>query len=371
MVYFGRRDPLLAISEIAVPFAAHLFPAGTFCCARMVRGLSLCGISYVRNLGGLEIMMKTCCDLYSPFVAQIRGKSSRSYWRTATSLILAAKRELSVPYKSQLAPTGKLDRGDYDVLMLTRSKKSAFMSERVVFPGGVLDEEDFHENWKDIFEKCTSKEFGELESAFTIPGIRPPVILSHCEGCLSPDIAFRIGAIRETFEETGILLVKSKSELAPGGVFLDKMSNLVVKPQDILKSAELKSWRETAFVSILQSFKNFARNLRLCQMCGPWKNGPTGWHLLCRQRRNLQPNLTGLMQCFISVVWMGLHWPVLTSEKCLHPRWAFSHPPPPHRASVVGIFETPKKPQKWPGPRIKLWRRTCCRETNVRRQLYT
>ena len=58
------------------------------------------------------------------------------------------------------------------------------------------------------------KEFGfsesELRNFSQITGPRPPLFKSYETVALNPDVAFRICAIREAFEECGLMLFKSK-----------------------------------------------------------------------------------------------------------------------------------------------------------------
>ncbi|XP_041059599.1 nucleoside diphosphate-linked moiety X motif 19-like [Carcharodon carcharias] len=104
---------------------------------------------------------------------------------------------------------------DYTVLMLQRSAKSSFMPHAQVFPGGTISPSDFSNEWIQMFQpfcKPPNFELGTVRQTAK----RPP-ILAMDRGRLGSEIpgevAFRICAIRETFEESGILLVKPK---APG-----------------------------------------------------------------------------------------------------------------------------------------------------------
>lgn len=114
-------------------------------------------------------------------------------WRDAATLILVAR--------------SGAKRNGYKILMLKRSAKSKFMPNAYVFPGGVTSvATDFTEEWNDIFKRNNySNKFSRLlntskpqPSAYT-SNISPEII--------PPELAFRICAIRETFEESGILLL--------------------------------------------------------------------------------------------------------------------------------------------------------------------
>lgn len=81
--------------------------------------------------------------------------------------------------------------GGFEVLMVRRDRKSKFVPDAYVFPGGILDEEDS----SDRLERLCA-------------GLTPSRALGILEACPSRSIALGswIAAIRETFEEVGILL---------------------------------------------------------------------------------------------------------------------------------------------------------------------
>ena len=190
----------------------------------------------------------------------------QAYWRDATSVILTAKRESrlvqagseclkersslqgGVQIRGSFAQEARFS-SDYDVLMLTRSRKSAFLSDTVVFPGGVVDDADFSITWKHIFENTTAKPFCEVQEELQISGERPPLFhidRSGLGGNIIPvGIAFRIAAIRELFEESGILLVISKAELSIQNLAVDRMK--LAKVHILPASVGLGSWRERVY----------------------------------------------------------------------------------------------------------------------------
>lgn len=81
--------------------------------------------------------------------------------------------------------------GGFEVLMVRRDRKSKFVPDAYVFPGGILDEGDGSEHLEKL---CT--------------GLTASRALGILEACPSREIALGswVAAIRETFEEVGILL---------------------------------------------------------------------------------------------------------------------------------------------------------------------
>jgi 8-oxo-dGTP pyrophosphatase MutT (NUDIX family) len=83
------------------------------------------------------------------------------------------------------------DKRGFEVLMVLRHPKSAFVPNSYVFPGGIFEEDDYT---KDIEELCTGMDHEKARSLL--------------EGLSSPEIALGawVAGIRETFEEVGVLL---------------------------------------------------------------------------------------------------------------------------------------------------------------------
>ncbi|XP_059051118.1 acyl-coenzyme A diphosphatase NUDT19-like [Achroia grisella] len=111
-------------------------------------------------------------------------------WRNASSLIVLNKRY------------GDLTRApvNYDILLQTRPSTGAFPNG-VVFPGGVTEPADDSEQWLKLFKSFgySDEDFATFYSTGTPTTLfQPNPILRH--------IALRITAIRETFEEVGLLL---------------------------------------------------------------------------------------------------------------------------------------------------------------------
>jgi len=124
-------------------------------------------------------------------------------WRDAASLILTAR--------TKQKPTNMLNGDwsnifDYQVLMLKRSSKSKFMPNAYVFPGGVISKSDLSKDWVDFFH-VNGVHASDLELLAVGSDDRP--LLMTADSPAEPvkrDIAFRLTALRETFEESGVLL---------------------------------------------------------------------------------------------------------------------------------------------------------------------
>nr|XP_033796864.1 nucleoside diphosphate-linked moiety X motif 19 [Geotrypetes seraphini]XP_033796865.1 nucleoside diphosphate-linked moiety X motif 19 [Geotrypetes seraphini]XP_033796866.1 nucleoside diphosphate-linked moiety X motif 19 [Geotrypetes seraphini] len=142
------------------------------------------------------------------------------HWREAASLIITGGlRDTNAVLKhNHVSSLKKPSRQtwlpktafDYEVLLLQRSTASSFMPDTYVFPGGLVDDSDFCSDWMDVFKLHKHKPNFGLSSVKQNPSSRPPVFLTDRTKFGSPvsgDVAFRICAIRETFEESGILLV--------------------------------------------------------------------------------------------------------------------------------------------------------------------
>lgn len=78
------------------------------------------------------------------------------------------------------------------------------MPNAYVFPGGVMDPSDFSEDWLDVFKKCGYNP-SDLLKEFRNEGPQPEIYTNKSYPII-PEVGFRIGAIREAFEECGLLL---------------------------------------------------------------------------------------------------------------------------------------------------------------------
>lgn len=139
------------------------------------------------------------------------GKS----WRDAATLIVLTKRS-----KQSLSRGGV----NYEILLQTRTGRGAFPNS-VVFPGGVTEDADEDDRWLQLFSL-----FGytntDLESLHHANGPITPILQKNP---IRRHISLRITAIRETFEELGILLCSQQHKKQKDGLRADFISNIDVK----------------------------------------------------------------------------------------------------------------------------------------------
>ncbi|XP_007669712.2 nucleoside diphosphate-linked moiety X motif 19 isoform X1 [Ornithorhynchus anatinus] len=132
-------------------------------------------------------------------------KSSLQQWRRAATLMVASR---GGPGGPPPPPTGPAAAQDYQVLLLKRSEHSHFMPGASVFPGGVLEEADLTPEWLDLLRPHRGPPLSRL-------GRARPQQDRPAASALPNEVAFRICAIRETFEECGILLLRPAGD-SPG-----------------------------------------------------------------------------------------------------------------------------------------------------------
>ncbi|XP_061188423.1 acyl-coenzyme A diphosphatase NUDT19-like [Saccostrea echinata] len=139
------------------------------------------------------------------------------HWREAATLLLVSKSSKIVPNLvngggMQLqGVTSELSEYNYKILMLKRSSKSKFMPDVYVFPGGIAEDADFSTEWLDLYKKFGVSESQELLKSLTVSGEGPPMFSRRRNPeyeQIPSELAFRICAIRETFEESGVLIAR-------------------------------------------------------------------------------------------------------------------------------------------------------------------
>ena len=103
-----------------------------------------------------------------------------------------------------------------------------FQPNAYVFPGGAIAPCDFSNDWKSLLNHQNEKKFQKT--------LRPFLYTENDGKGLLPEIAFRLCALRETFEESGILLARDS----------DGQSNVLSDPSLHIggKYDTLKNWRD-------------------------------------------------------------------------------------------------------------------------------
>ncbi|ALC39499.1 CG10195 [Drosophila busckii] len=135
-------------------------------------------------------------------------------WRTSASLILVS------------AVAGE----DYQLLMLKRSDVTSMAMNHAVFPGGMLDTQgDENVAWLDYLEQFGVPQEA-LRSLVLINDQRPSILAPQGTGCYdrffkrstiwAREITLRLTAVRECFEEVGILLCRNREQLKELGAIV-------------------------------------------------------------------------------------------------------------------------------------------------------
>lgn len=210
-------------------------------------------------------------------------------WKEAASLIIVANTPSSPDsqWTSTSSSPSSSSSESYRLLMTKRSAKSSFLASAFVFPGGHLEASDFSPRWWQVFRAAGFCQQDVNDVVQRIRGTRPPITtdcLTRAEvvASLSPsssspddsvlpaDIGLRICAIRETFEETGVLLVERLTHDTHDG---SKVT---------LDTLETDKWRE----------KVRGRSENFIDFCLEMKYAPNIWEL--REWWNwLTPNALG------------------------------------------------------------------------------
>jgi len=131
-----------------------------------------------------------------------------TFWREASTLIFALRPCLAVG--STKLSSGLSRATDYKILMLKRSAQSHFMPSKLVFPGGVVQDVDHSGDWNALFDKVLGRPLLEMIHRPSGSDFSNTLVSSWS---LPPYVAYRICAIRETFEESGLLLATNRDLL--------------------------------------------------------------------------------------------------------------------------------------------------------------
>lgn len=185
-------------------------------------------------------------------------------WRNSACLILASgafkyKNRPLIPTSFQVVnpaftpvclqdlQTPVTARDKLEFLMVKRSDGSSFMPSNYVFPGGVIDAADYARQWVTLFENCAgTRPFASITPVST----RLPLYSTLPADTTVPgEVAFRICAIREIFEEAGILLARDQADVPSklgliGGSFPPAVKKL--------PSSLMKEWRSKVHTDALE-----------------------------------------------------------------------------------------------------------------------
>lgn len=189
--------------------------------------------------------------------------SGNRNWREAATLVIVAH-DPPVPQKEHLTY-------DYRLLLLQRSNRSRSFPGVSVFPGGVVDDADFSQNWLELFKHIGIQK--EEDFGWDHMKGKPragPIAAPREEGLLPNDVAFRICAIRETFEESGVLLAGRPTEV---------MQSLFLRREKTFAPASVFSGFATEEVGVewQQRVHKDASQFRV--MCGQLGVVPNLWSL--------------------------------------------------------------------------------------------
>lgn len=177
-------------------------------------------------------------------------------WKEAASVILAASTSPSASFGNVAAFSGlekdyrelPKEKPDFQILGLKKSSESPLLPGRYVFPGGTVNVADSSDEWIQLFTNfgyCVDSLCKSLNNKNTkLP------IFDDNGSALPRCISLRITAIREAFEESGVLLCKKTSSKT-----LEPYLNPV--KANHLKIEEHHTWR-------LKVMKNPREFLNLC-----------------------------------------------------------------------------------------------------------
>uniref|UniRef100_A0A182W8Y8 Nudix hydrolase domain-containing protein n=1 Tax=Anopheles minimus TaxID=112268 RepID=A0A182W8Y8_9DIPT len=123
------------------------------------------------------------------------------YWRDSASLIVVARNQNNKPDEHGY---------NYKVLVFKRTENTSFLPNHIVFPGGSFDPQDDSAEWLRLFAaQGISQE--ALQSVSASSGPRPYIFCTTDSDRLDRNVSLRLCALRECFEELGVLLVANKT----------------------------------------------------------------------------------------------------------------------------------------------------------------
>lgn len=159
------------------------------------------------------------------------------HWREAATLLLVAK--------TRTPTVTSFQKTNFEILMLKRSGKSKFLPKLHVFPGGVAHDSDFSSEWLDLFSLAGNDVVRNMQK-FLDRGGKGSYMFSRSRpeefSKVPSELAFRISAIRETFEESGILLVRDMNRVKNEQI--TEEAHPLSGKYSVISDSILKPWRE-------------------------------------------------------------------------------------------------------------------------------
>ena len=190
---------------------------------------------------------------------------SKLPWRQAATLILArnAGTNSNIFQEKQ--------KRQIEILYIKRASKSSdVFSSNYAFPGGTADAADFSNKWWSVFAKMTDRLGIDVKQYLNSSVQSDKNILLYKEGGMlengmPPHVAFRICAIREAFEETGLLLC------VDAGKMEKEASGLAGRGScHFAGTRDLSKWRESVHTDAN----------RFIELCEEFNCVPDVWSLL-------------------------------------------------------------------------------------------
>ncbi|XP_319047.4 acyl-coenzyme A diphosphatase NUDT19 [Anopheles gambiae] len=127
-------------------------------------------------------------------------RAYEKYWRDSASVIVLARNRHN---------ERDIHGYNYKVLVFKRTENTSFLPNHIVFPGGSFDPQDDSTDWLRLFgEQRIPPE--ALQTVTSVSGPRPHIFRRMEGDQLDRSISVRLCALRECFEELGVLLTANK-----------------------------------------------------------------------------------------------------------------------------------------------------------------
>lgn len=136
-------------------------------------------------------------------------------WREASTIITVAVKSRTnnvQEFDHRLTSRSRgSEKSDFRIAVLKKVGERDASPKLCVFPGGSISSADSSSEWKHIFSTFSSK-IELLSSTIINENIHLPIFTRDPSEALPRWVSLRISAIRETFEECGILLCKKEND---------------------------------------------------------------------------------------------------------------------------------------------------------------